>query len=103
LIQLLKFCSIFLLKKPIFVQTLIKNNMKNNSTFLLLSIQDSGIGMDKITIDNVFEPFFSMEQSGNGTGLGLSVVEGLVMAHNGAIAIESTMNKGTTFIIYFPY
>ncbi len=67
-----------------------------------LSFADTGDGMDRSTLDRVFEPFFTTKKVGEGVGLGLSVVHGIVSSHSGAILIESGENSGTTFHIYLP-
>jgi signal transduction histidine kinase len=67
-----------------------------------VSVQDDGCGMDQATQDRIFEPFFTTKAVGKGTGIGMSVVHGIVTSHRGTIAIESEPGKGTRFDIYFP-
>jgi CheY-like chemotaxis protein len=67
-----------------------------------LSVTDNGQGMDAATRDRVFEPFFSTKASGHGTGLGLSVVHGIVASHRGLITVRGRPGGGTIFDLFFP-
>jgi PAS domain S-box-containing protein len=74
----------------------------NTGEYLVVSISDTGVGIDEATLEKIFDPFFTTKEVGKGTGLGLSTVYGIVKQHNGYIRVESVPNHGTSFHIYFP-
>ena len=70
--------------------------------YIKIEVKDTGMGMDKETLSQIFDPFFTTKETGEGTGLGLSVVHGIIKSHNGSIAVKSQVNVGTVVDIYLP-
>ncbi|TFG60272.1 MAG: PAS domain S-box protein [Nitrospirales bacterium] len=67
-----------------------------------LSLQDTGVGIPQEQVSKIFDPFFTTKPVGEGTGLGLTVVHGIIQEHNGAIRVDSVPGQGTTFIVSLP-
>jgi len=75
---------------------------KESNDVAIVTISDTGMGMDKETLEKMFDPFFSLKEVGKGSGLGLSTVHGIVEGHRGTILATSEPGKGTTFTLTFP-
>ncbi|HHP7235045.1 MAG TPA: ATP-binding protein [Desulfobacterales bacterium] len=74
----------------------------HSGDFLLLGVRDTGHGIDPLVIDRIYEPYYTTKEPGKGTGMGLSVVHGIVKSYGGSIAVESRPGKGTRFDLIFP-
>ena len=86
-----------------FDKTTVKEYLElKEGKYIKVTVSDTGHGMDKKTLERIFEPFYSTKPKGEGTGLGLSVVHGIVKNYGGTITVSSEPGKGTIFDLFFP-
>ncbi|MCP4653023.1 MAG: PAS domain S-box protein [Candidatus Omnitrophica bacterium] len=83
-------------------QQILPHSSMNAGDFVMLSVKDTGFGMNEEVKQHLFEPFFTTKEFGKGTGLGLSTVYGIIKQHQGAVEIISEENKGTTVKVFLP-
>ena len=94
--------SVSLLETLIDVKTALKYSIEQPGTFVKLSVNDTGEGIKPLIMERIFDPFFTTKQTGDGTGMGLSVVHGIIKSLGGTIMVHSTPGSGTSFDIYIP-
>ena len=80
----------------------IENSLGSDKDVVEIKIKDTGYGISEENISNIFDPFFSTKAEGEGLGLGLSTVHGIIDRHGGTIGVESELGKGTVFTIKLP-
>ena len=83
-------------------ESLVKPNNLTPGSYLKIDVTDTGAGMDEKTVERIFEPFYTTRPMGQGTGLGLASVFGIIKKHQGLITVDSQVGSGTTFSIYLP-
>ena len=75
---------------------------QRRENYLVVAVSDTGIGIPAANLDRIFDPFFTTKPVGKGTGLGLSICYGIIEKMGGKLEVESTVGKGTTFLISLP-
>lgn len=80
----------------------LEENNEYHSEYICISVTDDGIGMNDEVMNRIYEPFFTTKKEGTGSGLGLSMVKGIMDNHRGSISIDTAEGKGTSFKLYFP-
>ena len=81
---------------------LVLGHVAEGLPYVRLHLSDSGCGMSRVVMEHIFEPFFTTKPVNKGTGLGMATVHGVIVGHQAAMIIESTLGQGTTFDLYFP-
>jgi two-component system NtrC family sensor kinase len=89
-------------QKPAVLTIITHLQTQRENSAIVLSVSDTGQGIDPIYLDKIFDPFFTTKEVGQGTGLGLSISYGIVERHSGTIQVESTPNQGSTFVVTLP-
>ena len=84
------------------IQEELMPSQKRTGEFVRITVQDTGVGIDPVLRKRIFEPFFTTKKRGMNTGLGLSIVSGIVEQSGGAMSFESQLGRGTTFRVYLP-
>jgi PAS domain S-box-containing protein len=90
------------LERVILEESIAQSHKLFPGKFIKLSVSDTGHGIDPRIKDRIFDPYFTTMEVGKGSGMGLAVVQGIVMNHDGAIVVDSEMGKGTTVNMFFP-
>ena len=79
-----------------------RHHEADSGTYIAVEVADTGKGIDETIRDKIFEPFFTTKREGEGTGLGLAMVYGIIKGHKGFIDVESAAGQGTTLRFYLP-
>ena len=90
--------------KPIFIEKIPQTSLfeVGSGEYIEFSVTDTGVGMGPDVIGKIFDPYFTTKRFGNGTGMGLSIIHGILRECGGTISVESRLGKGSTFRVHFP-
>ena len=90
--------------KPIFIEKIPQTSLfeVGSGEYIEFSVTDTGVGMGPDVIGKIFDPYFTTKRFGNGTGMGLSIIHGILREYGGTICVESRLGKGSTFRVHFP-
>ena len=94
--------TVRLYRREIAAEEIVYESGVSAGPFVVLSVSDTGCGMDEATKERIFEPYFTTKEMDKGTGLGLAVVHGIIQDYKGFIRVESTPVEGSTFSVYIP-
>jgi PAS domain S-box-containing protein len=94
--------EVFLENESMEEARVVSSGELKTGSYLRLTVRDTGHGMEPRVLERIFDPYFTTKQPGEGTGMGLAVVHGIVKSHGGAILVESDPGRGSAFHLFFP-
>ena len=94
--------TVKLYRREVAAEEIVYESGVTAGLFIVLSVSDTGHGMDAVTKERIFEPYFTTKEMGKGTGMGLAVIHGIIHDYKGFIKVDSTPGEGSTFSVYIP-